>query len=164
MKVSAALAALASLALSANGCTFAVEHPALTAGIVGGTIGIATCEIGTDFEYHRTCGIVAGSAALVLGGITALSILMGGEGNTILREQNDQPVPQDPTLDQQNGDGDPVDGDPNTAGDPDPNKPTDPTPVDPPAQTTPADPPPLRSQRSHSERSVGSTIRSAASW
>ena len=56
------------------GCTFATEHPAVTAGIAGGTIGFGGCYV--DGVKSSTCGIVGGSTALFLGGIAALVTLL----------------------------------------------------------------------------------------
>jgi hypothetical protein len=79
-----ALALAISISGSVTGCAFAVKHPAITAGIVGGTVAFGSCELGTDFESHGTCGIIGGSGALGLAGIVALAILLGGEGHTVL--------------------------------------------------------------------------------
>ncbi len=80
------------LAISITGCGFAVRHPAITAGIVGGTVAFGTCELGTDFENHGACGIIGGSGAVALAGIVALAVLLGGEGHTVLQE----PMTEDP--------------------------------------------------------------------
>lgn len=80
------------LAISLTGCAFAVKHPAVTAGVVGGTVAFGTCELGTDLDSHGTCGIVGGSAALALAGVVALAILLGGDGHTVLQE----PMTEDP--------------------------------------------------------------------
>lgn len=97
-----------ALALAVSGCAFGVKHPALTAGIVGGTVALTTCEIGTDFDSHGTCGIVGASGAVGLFAIVGLAILLGGEGHTVLvgdeavpppivREKKTPPPAPDPT-------------------------------------------------------------------
>ncbi len=87
--------------LALSSCAFAVKHPAATAGIVGGTLGFTTCEIGSDFDAHGTCGIVGAGAAALLGGAVLLAILAGGEGNTVLTEPvTDEPQrPEPPSID-----------------------------------------------------------------
>ena len=71
-------------------CESAAKHPAITIGAVAGTIGFGTCALSVD--NLGTCGIVGGSAALVLGGITALV--------TLLAETNAPPEP-DGDLDEE---------------------------------------------------------------
>ena len=80
-----------TLCLALTSCAFAVKHPAITSGLVGGSIGLLTCEIGTGFdlsdgEMVATCGAIGGGVGLVLGGVVALAVALGGEGNTILQE------------------------------------------------------------------------------
>jgi hypothetical protein len=85
MMRSVALVATVALAASPS-CEFAQKHPAVAAGIAGGTVGFVGCV--TDSVDMSTCAIVGGSAALFLGGIAALA--------TLLFETNDtQPVPED---------------------------------------------------------------------
>ena len=93
-----------TLAISVTGCAFAVQHPPATAAILGGSIGLVTCEVGTDFEEHAACGVVTAGAAAVLGLVTWAAIALGGPGDTVLQSGDETveepPVPQDPTLDQ----------------------------------------------------------------
>jgi len=97
-----------TLAISVSGCPFAVQHPPATAAILGGSIGLVTCEVGTDFDEHAACGIVTAGAAAVLGLVTWAAIALGGPGDTVLRggeeTEEETPVPQDPTLDQEQPD------------------------------------------------------------
>lgn len=81
------------VAISVSGCAFAVKHPAVTAGIFGGTVALGSCEIGTDFENHGACGIIGGAGALALFGIVGLAILLGGEGHTVLVGEETAPPP-----------------------------------------------------------------------
>jgi hypothetical protein len=81
------------VAISVTGCAFAVKHPAVTAGIVGGTVAFGSCELGTDFESHGACGIIGGGGAVALFGIVALAILLGGEGHTVLVGEEAEPPP-----------------------------------------------------------------------
>ena len=79
-----------ALIVTLSSCAFGARHPAMTAGIVGATLGFSTCEIGTDFEgAHGTCAGVSAGAALLLGGTVFLAMLLGGEGNTVLRPDED---------------------------------------------------------------------------
>ncbi len=78
----------------AAGCEFAVKHPATTSGIVGATVGLSTCEIGTDFDSNGTCGIVGAGAGVALFAIVGIAILLGGEGHTVLQEpMTEEPPP-----------------------------------------------------------------------
>ncbi len=92
-------AAALVLIITLSGCAFAAKHPATTAGIVGATLGLTTCEIGTDFEgAHGTCVGVGAGAALLLGGTVFLAMLLGGEGNTVLQPDQDT-RPEPPSID-----------------------------------------------------------------
>ena len=92
-----------SLCLSVSalgGCKFAVNHPAATIGIVGGTVGLMTCELGTGFdvadgETQLTCGAIGAGAGLALAGIVALAIYFGGDGHTVLVEEPIEPIVRD---------------------------------------------------------------------
>lgn len=79
----------------AAGCEFAVKHPAITAGIVGTTVGLGSCEIGTNFESNGACALIGGGAGLALLGVVGLAILLGGEGHTVLFQEplTEQPPP-----------------------------------------------------------------------
>jgi len=88
-----------ALIVSLSGCSFAVKHPAVTAGIVGATLGIGTCEVGTDFDEHGACALVGGGAAVLLGGAVLLAVLLGGEGNTVLTEPAPDTRPEPPSID-----------------------------------------------------------------
>src|SRR5947208_1598969 len=70
---SANILLLATL-LGLSSCESAAKHPAITIGTVAGTIGFGTCEI--SVARVGTCGIIGGTAALALGGITALVTLL----------------------------------------------------------------------------------------
>ena len=46
------------------------KHPVITVAVASGTIGLMSCEI--NGASQGACGIIGGTAALVLGGIAAL--------------------------------------------------------------------------------------------
>ncbi|MBL9019931.1 MAG: hypothetical protein JNL83_37445 [Myxococcales bacterium] len=88
------------MCLSLLGCKFAVQHPAATIGIVGGSVGLLTCEIGTGFDVtdgptQGTCAAIAAGAGLALAGIVALAIYFGGDGHTVLVEEPIEPIVRD---------------------------------------------------------------------
>lgn len=85
--------------VSLSSCAFAVRQPAATAGIVGATLGFATCEMGTDLDAHAACALVGGGAALLLGGAVFLAMMLGGEGNTVLIDPSDERRPDAPSID-----------------------------------------------------------------
>ncbi len=91
-------ALVAALGLAAGGCGFAVRHPAAAAAVVGGSIAITTCEVGTDFDEHAACGGISLGAALVFGGVVLLATALGGPGDTVLREAPSAPPPPLPTI------------------------------------------------------------------
>jgi hypothetical protein len=91
-------AALLAIALAAGlpslGCESAVKHPAITAGIVGGTLGFTTCQLGSD--NLGACLAVSGSAAAFLGLVAAAALWLGGDGNSsVIEEEPVQPLPAD---------------------------------------------------------------------
>jgi len=126
-----------ALIVSLSGCSFAVKHPAATAGLVGATLGFTTCEVGTDFDEHGACALVGGGAAALLGGAVLLAVLLGGEGNTVLTEPAPDTRPEPPSID---------DVSPPAPSEPAPTEPapTEPAPTEPaptePAPTEPAPP------------------------
>jgi hypothetical protein len=94
-KICAALPAIAATcALSATpACGFAVKHPAVTAGIVAGTLGFTTCKLASD--NYAACGLVAGGAGAFLGLVTAAALWLGGDGNSSAIEEQAEPLPED---------------------------------------------------------------------
>jgi hypothetical protein len=91
-------AALLAIALAAGlpsvGCESAVKHPAITAGIVGGTLGFTTCKLGSD--NLGACLAVSGGAAAFLGLVAATALWLGGDGNpSVIEEEPVQPLPAD---------------------------------------------------------------------
>ena len=113
-----------SLIVSVTGCKFAVQHPAITAGIVGSTIGLGTCEMADGTQ--KQCFAIAGIAGVGLGLITGLAMLVGGNGDTVLNtEPMVEPLPTD-------------DGSSSTKIDPLPPLPPAPPPPTPPAPPTTA--------------------------
>lgn len=63
--------------VSLGGCQFAVKHPATTAGVVVGTIGLGTCELASD--DHAACFAISGGAGVGIALITALALWLGYE-------------------------------------------------------------------------------------
>ena len=61
--VTALLAIGLATGLPSAGCESAVKHPAITAGIVGGTLGFATCKLGSD--NLGACLAISGGAAVL---------------------------------------------------------------------------------------------------
>lgn len=91
-------AALLAIALAAGlpsaGCESAVKHPAITAGIVGATMGFTTCKLGSD--NLGACAAVGGGAAAFLGLVAATALWLGGDGNpSVIEEEPVQPLPAD---------------------------------------------------------------------
>lgn len=83
-----------SLIVSVTGCKFAVQHPAVTAGIVGGTVALGTCEMADGTQ--KECFAIGGAAAAGLGLITGLALLLGGNGDTVLNNESMvEPLPVD---------------------------------------------------------------------
>jgi hypothetical protein len=81
--------ALVCVLALAGGCEWAQRHPAPSAAITGGVIALGTCEIqGTS---QATCGIISGSAAVLLGLTAAVVMWIVGDQPT-----EDQSV--DPSL------------------------------------------------------------------
>ena len=89
----AGLLAVALAAAPSSGCAFAVEHPAIAAGVVGGTLGLATCELASD--NNGACFAIGGGAAAFLGLTAAVALWLGGEGHTAPTEDTAQPLPDD---------------------------------------------------------------------
>jgi hypothetical protein len=90
--------ALLALALAAvlplAGCESAVKHPAVTAGIVGGTLGFTTCKLGSD--NNTACLAVTAGTAAFLGLVAAAALWLGGDGNpSVIEEEPVQPLPTD---------------------------------------------------------------------
>ena len=81
MRQAFALASLLALVGAGPGCATAVRHPVPTLGLVGGTIGFGTCEM--DQVSIGTCGVIAASTAVFMGGVAAIVYLL-----------TDQPTPQ----------------------------------------------------------------------
>ena len=87
-----AVTLLAALA-SGPGCGFAIKHPAVTAGIVGGTLGLGTCKLASD--DIGACLAVGGGAGAFLGLVAAAALWLGGDGHSVLIEEQAQPLPEE---------------------------------------------------------------------
>ncbi len=88
----ALIAVALAVAVPSAGCESAVKHPAITAGIVGGTLGFTTCKLGSD--NNAACLAVTGGVAVFLGLVAATALWLGGDGNpSVLEEEPVQPLP-----------------------------------------------------------------------
>jgi len=89
--------AIAVTLVLTTGCAFAVKHPAITAGIVGGTMGLSTCELASD--DHKSCLLVGGGAAALLGLVAAGALWLGdtGEESILQPRPEDEIRPIEPT-------------------------------------------------------------------
>jgi hypothetical protein len=85
--------ALAAGAAPSTGCAFAVRHPAVAAGVVGTTLAFGTCKLASD--GYGTCALVGGGAGAFLALVAAAATWLGGDGHTILIEDQAQPIPDD---------------------------------------------------------------------
>jgi hypothetical protein len=90
--------ALLALGLAAGlplaGCESAVKHPAITAGIVGGTLGFTTCKLGSD--NNTACLAVTAGTAAFLGLVAAAALWLGGDGSpSVIEEEQVRPLPTD---------------------------------------------------------------------
>ena len=83
---------LAGVAL-VSGCKFAVDHPPATVGIVAGVLGFGTCKLAKD--DYAACGLAGAGAGLGLALITAGALWLGGDGHTVMVEEQAQPLPDD---------------------------------------------------------------------
>jgi hypothetical protein len=86
-------AVVAALALAGGGCTFAVDHPAVAAGVSGLALGFGTCKLESD--DYATCGAVGASVGVGLAVVTAVALWLGGDGHTVLVEDQARPLPDD---------------------------------------------------------------------
>lgn len=64
----------AALVLALASCAFSQKHPSIAAAITGAVVGGLACEIDNPAK-QAYCGIIAGGAAVFLGGVTALVTL-----------------------------------------------------------------------------------------
>jgi hypothetical protein len=88
MVLAAALAAAPS-----SGCAFAVEHPAIAAGLAGGTLGLGTCKLASD--NLGACLAVGGGAGAFLGLAAAVALWLGGDGHTAPTDDTALPLQDD---------------------------------------------------------------------
>lgn len=87
-----ALALTAALA-SGSGCAFAVDHPSAAAGVAGATLGFTTCKLASD--SYGSCALVGGGAGAFLALVAATALWLGGDGHTVLVEEQAKPLPDD---------------------------------------------------------------------
>lgn len=120
------------------GCESAVKHPAVTAGIVGGTLGFGTCKLASD--SYGACAAVGGGAGAFLALVAATAMWLGGEGHSIAVEEEAQPLPLEDTRPRRHR------GPPGEPAPGDPDQPPATAPANPaPAANPPASPPPAAS-------------------
>jgi hypothetical protein len=86
MRAALLIAALGSLTLGS--CEFAQKHPAITVGIVTGTIALLPCL--PAVEHPTTCLAISAAAGVALGGITGLV--------TTFADTTDHSLPPDEEL------------------------------------------------------------------
>jgi hypothetical protein len=85
------LAAVAALVIALSGCGFVQKHPAVAAGIFGGSIGFTACAI--DSAKIPTCAIIGGSAAVFLGGImTLVTLFADTQDHSLPPEEPEEPA------------------------------------------------------------------------
>jgi len=77
---------------SLGSCGFAVKHPAITAGIVGGSVALGSCELASADQ--KSCFAISGSVGVGLAVITAVALWLGYE--------DADPVPVEPAGDPTN--------------------------------------------------------------
>lgn len=116
------LALVVAIAVATPGCGFAVKHPAITAGLVAGSMALATCEIST--ENHTACLTAAPIVGVGLSLVAAAALWLGSEDEETVPELE---MEQQPLVD------------PDAPPDP---RPTLPTPALPPPTPTPEPTPP----------------------
>jgi len=133
-------AALVAALASTPGCAFAVEHPAVAAGVVGGTLGFGTCKLASD--SYGACAVVGGGAGAFLGLVAAAALWLGGDGHSVAVEEQAQPLPEDsrPRKPRRRSPDRPGAASPAAPAAPPPASPAPASPT--PASPTPASPPP----------------------
>jgi len=89
----AVAAGLAAAQALAPACDFAVNHPAVTTGLVGGTLGLGTCKLASD--DNGACFVAGGAVGAFLGLVAATALWLGGDGHSVLVEEQAQPLPDD---------------------------------------------------------------------
>lgn len=85
-----------TLLISTSSCAFAVKHPAITAGIVGGTVALGSCEIASADQ--KACLIVTGGAGLFLGLTVAAAMWLGTEDADPEPPKPLEPLPLEPVV------------------------------------------------------------------
>jgi hypothetical protein len=83
------------LAIPLAGCGFAVKHPAVTAGIVGGSLGLVTCELATQGRQLE-CFEVAGAAGALLAATVVVATWLGTEEEDPVPVE--EPLPTEPRV------------------------------------------------------------------
>lgn len=79
-----------ALVLALGSCGFAQQHPAITTGIVTGTIGFIACA--PAVEKQTTCLAIGAVAGLAIGGITGLVTTFADTSAHALVEEPEPPI------------------------------------------------------------------------
>jgi hypothetical protein len=80
----------AVLVLALGSCAFAQKHPAITAGIAAGTIGLVPCL--PAVEHPTPCLAIGAIAGLAIGGITGLVTTFADTNAHELVEEPEPPI------------------------------------------------------------------------
>ncbi len=93
-----------ALAFSLCGCNFAVTHPAITGGIVAGTVALGSCELAASDArselggvHYPTCFAVAAVAGVGLALITGVALWLGSEDEASPDPNKQRGTIEDPT-------------------------------------------------------------------
>ncbi len=92
------------LVLTLGSCAFATKHPAVTIGIVAGSIGAATCFMAV--EKPGTCSLVGLGAGVAIGGLAGIATTVfvsnappePDEDEEMMRRVRSEGVPEGPYL------------------------------------------------------------------
>ena len=131
--------AMCAVITASSGCNFAVKHPSITAGLVVGSVGLATCSLTTSIGEGETSFTESGRAKCY--GVTAIAGvgigLLTAFAQWIGMEDADPPAPNQP-----GSIGDPTNLEPSPVFVPRPIiKPPPPASVEPVPEPTPQPPP-----------------------
>lgn len=78
------------LVLALGSCGFAQKHPAITTGLVAGTVGFIACA--PAVEQQTTCLAIGAIAGVAIGGITGLVTTFADTSAHALVEEPEPPI------------------------------------------------------------------------